>query len=85
MTIHDYILGHGVGGTLDALITHAETQAKLNQSLGDRDQWLFWMRAWANLQQAADGIALGGNEAEALAMWREANEDTAIDFDFSDG
>ena len=44
MTIHDYILGHGFEGTLDALITHAETQAKLHQSLGDRNQWLYQIR-----------------------------------------
>ncbi len=86
MTIHDYILGHGFESTLDVLITHAETQAKLHQSLSDRDQWLFWVRTWANLQRAADAIALGGDDQECLAMWTECQDHSvsALDFDFSD-
>ena len=48
---HDLILSHGFEGALEVLIAHAETQAKLHHALGDREQWLFWVRSWANLQR----------------------------------
>ena len=35
---HDFIVSHGFEGVIDALIVHAETQAKLHQSLDDREQ-----------------------------------------------
>ena len=94
MNIREFILGSGFEGALDGLIAYAETQAKLHHSLGDgrrpteghREQWLFWVRSWANLQRSADRIALGGDEQDCLSMWNQCHEDLAktLDFDFSD-
>ena len=94
MNIREFILGSGFEGALDGLIAYAETQAKLHHSLGDgrrpteghREQWIFWVRAWANLQRSADRIALGGDEQDCLSMWKQCHEDLAqaLDFDFSD-
>lgn len=85
-SLHDFIQHQGFESVVEQLLLHAETQAKLHQSLGDRAQWEFWVRSWANLQKAADAIALGGNEQECLEMWQECHEGfiSPLDVDFSD-
>lgn len=84
-SLHDFIQHQGFESVVEQLLLHAETQAKLHQSSGDRSQWKFWIRSWVTLQRAADAIALGGNEREFLEMWRECHEGSASshDFDFS--
>ena len=90
---HDFILSEGFEGALEGLIAYAETQAKLQQSLiggqrtveDHRSQFLFWIRAWANLQRASDAIAFPVNDDDCLAMWQEHQEGYAgadVDFGF---
>ena len=82
----DHIRDSGFETALDQLIAYAEMQARLHQSLGDRDHWLFWIRSWANLQRASDAIAFPVNDNESLAMWREhCGESTTTDIDFRFG
>ena len=55
----DQIRDNGCEASLEQLIAYAEMQARLHQSVGDREPWLFWVRSWANLQRASDAMAEG--------------------------
>ncbi|NJN23529.1 MAG: hypothetical protein HC810_02895 [Acaryochloridaceae cyanobacterium RL_2_7] len=82
----DHIREAGFEATLDQLIAYTEMQARLHQSLGDREPWLFWVRSWANLQRASDAIAFPMNDAALLAMWNEhCAEYATSDIDFGFG
>ena len=64
----------GFQTSLEDLITYAETQASLYQSLGDQNSWEFWVRAWASLQRAADAIDYPDDQDESQLMWIEYRE-----------
>ena len=59
----DHIRDFGFEASLDQLIAYVEMQTRLHQSVGDRDQHLFWVRSWASLQRASDTIAFPVNDA----------------------
>ena len=83
--LHNHICANGFEDALEGLIAYAETQSKLHQSYGDRSQWLFWVRAWANLQRASDAIAFPMDDSACLEMWKEYQEGYAgadVDFGF---
>ena len=73
----DHIRDSGFEASLDHLIAYAEMQARLHQSISDRDQHLFWIRAWAQLQRASDAIAFPIDDSACLEMWRSHCEEYA--------
>ena len=71
MNLHQLILEQGFEETLQGLIDYAEAQARLTQSLGDAEAYRHWVRSWANLQSAADRIAIPIETDEAIKMWHQ--------------
>ncbi|PZD70636.1 hypothetical protein C1752_10486 [Acaryochloris thomasi RCC1774] len=71
MTPQDFIQAEGIENVLTAAIEHAEIKAMLYGSLGDTDNYRYWVKVWWSLASACDRMITDFDTDEALSAWQE--------------
>ena len=70
-SVHKFIRSNGLTSTLRCMVEYAETQAHLYHAYDDQDQFVYWVRVWANLIQASENIQIEVDMGESLRLWDE--------------